>query len=67
MRGAPGPRPPLKTAGKGRSGQARGRMVAEQPAARGINDPLVLDAMRAVPGEEIEWVATDRRLKRWQP
>jgi protein-L-isoaspartate O-methyltransferase len=32
-------------------------MVAEQLAARGIKDPLVLDAMRAVPREEFEWVA----------
>ncbi len=56
MRGAPGPRPPLKTVVKGRCEQARERMVAEQVAARGINDPLVLDAMRVVPGEEFEWL-----------
>ena len=34
------------------SRQEREKMVAEQIAARGVGDPLVLDAMRAVPRED---------------
>lgn len=57
MRRAPRSRPPLKMAVKGGYEHARERIVAEQGVAPGTKDPLVLDAMRAVPREEFEWVA----------
>lgn len=44
--------------------EARNEMVERQIAARGVADPLVLDAMRAVPRDE--FVAPERRLSAYE-